>query len=460
MRCERVRRRAKPGALTTPAPLTPRLIPTLLITMLVTLSLAACGGSARLPVEAGMGEHPAIPAPTRSWLPSVALPRAIGWPAGTTPRAAAGLRVTRLAAGLAHPRWLYVLPNGDVLVAESFGPGSAADQKGLFGALSRLAMQRVGSVGVSADRITLLRGVDGSGAAITRSVFLSGLHSPLGMARVGENFYVANTDAVMKFPYRGGEVNITAPGEKVTALPAGARNHHWTKNLLASRDGTKLYVSVGSNSNVAENGMAAEFERACVWEVDLATGHHRIYASGLRNPVGMAWEPHGGALWTVVNERDELGNDVPPDYMTAVQDGGFYGWPYSYFGQHVDARVTPARTDLVARALVPDYALGPHTASLGLTFASGDALPPPWREGAFVGQHGSWNRRPVSGYQVLFIPFRNGRPAGSPRVVLDGFLNADGEAMGRPAGVAMDAQGALLVADDVGGTVWRVSAAR
>ena len=433
---------------------------TLLKLALLTLSLAACGGSARLPLQAGMGEHPTIPEPTRSWLPTVQLTRAVGWPEGSMPRAAAGLRVTRLAAGLAHPRWLYVLPNGDVLVAESFAPRREEDASGLFGMVSQWAMRRVGSEGISADRITLLRGLDAQGAAAERHVFLTGLHSPIGMALIGGNFYVANTDAVRRFAYTDGAIAITAPGTQVIALPAGARNHHWTKTLLASRDGTKLYVAVGSNSNAAENGLAAEFERASIWEVDLASGHHRLYATGLRNPVGMAWESHSGALWTVVNERDELGNDVPPDYMTAVRDGGFYGWPDSYFGGHVDARVTPGRPDLVAQALVPDYALGPHTASLGLTFGGGEALPQSWRDGAFVGQHGSWNRKPLSGYQVLFIPFRDGRPAGAPRVVLDGFLNANGEAMGRPVGVAMDAQGALLVADDVGGAVWRVSAAR
>jgi glucose/arabinose dehydrogenase len=320
-------------------------------------------------------------------------------------------------------------------------------------------MRRAGAGGESADRITLLRDSDGDGLVDHRSTFLSGLHSPFGMALVGTDFYVANTDAVMRFPYLEGDTEITAPGETVVELPAGPINHHWTKNVIASSDGARLYATVGSNSNVAENGIAAEDGRAAIWEIDPATGVHRIFASGLRNPNGLAWEPTTGALWTTVNERDELGNDLVPDYMTAVRDGGFYGWPYSYFGGHVDSRVEPQRPDLVAKAIVPDYALGPHTASLGLAFADGaEGMPPDLRQGAFVGQHGSWNRKPHSGYKVIFVPFEGGRPAGDPVDVLTGFLSADGDALGRPVGVAIDGAGALLVADDVGNRVWRVTA--
>ena len=330
---------------------------------------------------------------------------------------------------------------------------------GVSGWIHKVVMSWAGAVTKSADRITLLRGLDGNGKAREREVFLEGLHSPFGMALVGGTLYVANCDAVMKFPYKDGETRITGPGVKLTDLPGGPINHHWTKNTVASRDGAKLYASIGSNSNAGENGIDAEKERAAIWEIDIASGHHRLYASGLRNPVGMGIEPATGALWAAVNERDELGNDLVPDYMTAVQDGGFYGWPYSYYGNHVDDRVKPERPDLVARAIVPDYALGDHTASLGLTFAKGASLPAPFTDGAFVGQHGSWNRKPKSGYKVVFVPFQAGKPAGKPIDVLAGFLSEDGDdALGRPVGVAIDKGGSLLVADDVGNTVWRVTA--
>jgi glucose/arabinose dehydrogenase len=320
-------------------------------------------------------------------------------------------------------------------------------------------MSQAGAGVTSADRITLLRDTNGDGVVDTRTVFLDGLHSPFGMALVGDTFYVANADALMRFPYKAGETHISEPGEKVTDLPGGPINHHWTKNVIASRDGSKLYVSVGSNSNAGDKGIAAEEGRAAIWEIDPKTGSHRIFASGLRNPVGMAWEPVSGALWVAVNERDELGSDLVPDYMTSVRDGAFYGWPYSYYGQHVDERVKPQRPDLVAQAVVPDYALGAHTASLGLTFAQGAKLIPAFAEGAFVGQHGSWNRRPHSGYKVIFVPFHDGEPSGEPMDVLTGFLTSDGEALGRPVGIAIDRQGALLVADDVGNVIWRVSSA-
>jgi len=422
--------------------------------------LAACGGSARLPVSAGTGPRPDLPPPRTSLIPVVEIAPARGWPAGRTPVAAPGTGVRAFATGLDHPRWLHVLPNGDVLVAETNAPPRPDDARGIKGWFMKRFMKKAGAAVPSADRISLLRDADGDGVAETRTVFLQGLRSPFGMALVGGDLYVANSDALVRFPYQAGQTRVTAPAARVADLPAGPINHHWTKNVVASPDGSRLYVSVGSNSNVGERGMAAEEGRAAVWEVDPATGSHRVYASGLRNPVGMAWEPETGALWVAVNERDELGSDLVPDYMTAVRDGGFYGWPYSYYGRHVDARVEPRRPDLVAAALVPDYALGPHTASLGLASARGSALPAPFRGGMFVGQHGSWNRRPPSGYRVVFVPFRGGRPSGPPVDVLTGFLGARGEALGRPVGVAVDARGALLVADDVGNTVWRVTAAR
>ena len=419
--------------------------------------LSACCQAAALPESAGYGPHPELPAPQSKRIPTVNIAPAIGWPAGATPLAAAGTRVVAFASGLDHPRWLSVLPNGDVLVAETNTPPKPDDSKGVRGWVMGLAMKRAGAGVASADRISLLRDTDGDGVADLRTVLLAGLHSPFGMALVGNALYVANSDAVLRFPYVTGDTRINAPGVKLVDLPAGAINHHWTKNLIANADGSKLYVSVGSNSNVAERGMDAETERAAIWEVDTRSGAHRIFASGLRNPVGLAWEPASGTLWTAVNERDELGNDLVPDYMTSVRDGGFYGWPYSYYGQHVDARVQPQRPDLVARAIAPDYALGAHTASLGLASSVGSTLPDAFANGMFVGQHGSWNRRPQSGYQVIFVPFEKGKPTGSPVEVLTGFLSTDGKAYGRPVGVVLDKRGALLVADDVGNVVWRVS---
>lgn len=421
-----------------------------------TALLAACGEVATLPESAGFGPSPQLPPPQQTLLPTVDIARASGWPAGMTPSAAPGLAVQRFADGLQHPRWLYVLPNGDVLVAETDAPVRER-AGGLQALITRWFMRRAGSATPSAERITLLRDADGDDRPELRTVFLAGLHSPFGMALVGNDFYVADTDALLRFPYRDGQTHIDAPGERLAELPAGTRNHHWTKNVLASRDGHTLYVSVGSNSNVGENGLEAETQRAAILAIDRASGRTRVFASGLRNPNGLAWEPHSGVLWTTVNERDLLGSDLVPDYLTSVRDGGFYGWPYSYYGQHVDSRVEPPRLDLVARAIVPDYALGAHTASLGLAFATGGPLPDAYREGAFVGQHGSWNREPPSGYKVIFVPFRDGRPAGMPLDVLGGFRHGD-IAYGRPVGVAIDARGALLVADDVGNSVWRVTA--
>ncbi|MEO5797264.1 MAG: sorbosone dehydrogenase family protein [Rhodoferax sp.] len=419
--------------------------------------LGACTEMARLPVSDGTGPNPVLPPPVVSLVPTVNIAPAQPWAQGMLPTAAPGTQVAALATGLVHPRWLYVLPNGDVLVAETNAPPKPEDGKGIKGWVMGLVMGRAGAGGASADRITLLRSSKGDGVVDVRTVLLEGLHSPFGMALVGSNLYVANTDAVLRFPYTPGDTHISAPGTQVVALPAGPINHHWTKNLVASPDGQQLYVTVGSNSNVGERGMAAEAERAAIWQVDVRTGAHRVFASGLRNPNGMAFAP-GGALWTVVNERDEIGSDLVPDYMTSVQDGAFYGWPYSYYGQHVDVRVQPPQPALVATALSPDYALGPHTASLGLASAEGTSLPAAFAHGMFVGQHGSWNRNPHSGYKVVFVPFQGAQPAGAPVDVLTGFLGTDGKAHGRPVGVALDKQGALLVADDVGNTVWRVTA--
>ena len=424
------------------------------------ITLSACGEMAKLPPSAGFGANPTLPEPNPTLLPTVNIAPAKGWPENVKPLSAPGTAVTAFAKDLDHPRWLYVLPNGDVLVAETNAPPKPDDAKGIKGWVMGLVMKWAGAAVPSANRITLLRDTDGDGVADLRSVLLQGLNSPFGMTLVGNRLYVANSDAVLHFPYAAGDTRITAPGTKVVDLPAGPINHHWTKNLIVSPDGSTLYVTVGSNSNVAERGMAVEAERAAIWKVDIKSGAHRIYASGLRNPNGLAWEPGSGALWTVVNERDELGSDLVPDYLTSVRDGAFYGWPYSYYGQHVDARVKPQRPDLVATAIVPDYALGSHTAPLGLASSVGTTLPAVFANGMFIGQHGSWNRRPHSGYKVIFVPFENGKPSGAPIDVLTGFLSEEGTAYGRPVGVALDKQGALLVADDVGNRVWRVSAGR
>ena len=427
------------------------------------LLAAACGAHlahAQAPaMPVGFGPHPVLPAPDKQFIPTVNVAPVQRWTAGQHPAVAAGLAIRAYARGLDHPRWLYVLPNGDVLVAETNAPPKPDDSKGIKGAIMQMQMKKAGAATPSANRITLLRGMDSNGVAQTRSVFLQGLNSPFGMALVGNELYIANADALMRFPYETGQSTITAPGVKVMDLPGGPINHHWTKNVIASADGQFLYVAVGSNSNAGENGMAVEEGRAAIWQFTRATGKARVYATGLRNPVGLAWQPATGALWTAVNERDELGNDLVPDYMTSVKDGAFYGWPYSYFGQHVDARVKPPRPELVATAVAPDYALGAHTASLGLAFYEAALLPERYRGGAFIGQHGSWNRKPYSGYKVIFVPFAGGVPSGPPQDVVAGFLDQNGKAHGRPVGVAVDKAGALLVADDVGNVVWRVTPA-
>ena len=424
------------------------------------LGALACGSSASLPVSAGMGPAPQLPSPEKSLIPTIKVADAKGWPAGATPTAAPGTTVKAFATGLDHPRWLYVLPNGDVLVAESNGPPRPEDDPGgIRGWVMNHYFKKAGASVPSPDKIILLRDADGDGVAETKSVLLDSLYSPFGMALVHDTLYIANSDALVAYPYHRGDTRITAAPVTVTKLPGRPYDHHWTKSLLANADGSKFYVGVGSNSNAAEHGIEAEKERAAIWEIDRATGAHRVFASGLRNPVGLAWEPASGALWVSVNERDELGSDIVPDYMTAVRENGFYGWPYSYYGAHVDTRVKPQRPDLVATALVPDYALGPHTASLGLASSAGARLPAPFIDGMFVGQHGSWNRKPLSGYKVIFVPFAEGRPNGAAVDVLTGFVN-EGEARGRPVGLAIDTRGALLVADDVGNVVWRVTAAR
>jgi glucose/arabinose dehydrogenase len=422
--------------------------------------VVGCGDNAKFNILDGTGPEPVLPDADTPTITTVNIAPAIGWPAGQLPVSTAGTDVAAFASGLDHPRWLYVLPNGDVLVSETNGPATPNDGKGIQGWIMKKVMTRAGAGVPSANRITLLRDTDGDGIADFQSVLLADLHSPFGMTLVHGYLYVANTDAIVRFAYTDGVTAIKTSAEKVIDLPAGEINHHWTKNIIASPDGTKLYATVGSNSNVAERGMEAEDGRAAIWELDIATGDHRMFAFGLRNPNGLAWEPTSNTLWTVVNERDDIGGDLVPDYLTSVVDGRFYGWPYSYFGQHVDQRVTPKNPELVARAVKPDYALGSHTASLGLVESTGTSLPAIFSNGMFIGQHGSWNRKPASGYKVVFVPFKEGEPIGMPIDVLSGFLSKDGEAYGRPVGVAIDKTGALLVADDVGNIIWRVTSSQ
>jgi glucose/arabinose dehydrogenase len=414
------------------------------------ISLNGCGDTSKIPPQADFGPDPVLAAPETPLIPTMNIAPAEGWPIDGKPIAAEGLMVNRFAVDLDHPRWLYVLPNGDVLVAETNAPKGESPDPGIKSWIKGMVLKKAGAAVPSADRITLLRDRDNDGVAETRHVFLDDLHSPFGMELIGNDFYVANANEIVRFPYQEGQTQITAEPEHVTDLPGGPINHHWTKNIIASEDGTMLYATVGSNSNIAENGMEAEENRAAILEVNLETGEKRLFASGLRNPNGLDWQPQTGELWTTVNERDEFGSDLVPDYMTSVKEGGFYGWPYSYYGQNVDFRVEPQRPELVEQAIKPDYALGSHTASLGLAFYEADLLAEKYHNGAFVGQHGSWNRKPLSGYKVIFVPFSNGE-------ILTGFVDGSGDAMGRPVGVVVDSQGGLLVADDVGNTIWRVT---
>jgi glucose/arabinose dehydrogenase/uncharacterized membrane protein len=438
-----------------------------LVASLVSLLLFA-GGLASIPAFAGndktaldpsaqIGANPELPGPHQYLLPPMRVAPVAQWKAGETPTVPKGLKIQALGTGFEHPRSLYVLPNGDVLVVESASPPAPIHRpKDL---IMGLVQAFAGAHAKAANRITLLRDINPDGTAKLRTVFIDHLASPFGVALVGHDLYVADTDAILHFPYEDGQTTISAPGTKLTDLPGGPIDHHWTKSLLASQDGSKLYVGVGSNSNITENGIPAEMNRADILEVDRASGAFRVFASGLRNPNSMQWEPTSGKMWAVVNERDEIGPNLVPDYFTSVQDGAFYGWPYSYYGQHVDARVQPQRPDLVAKAIAPDYALSSHVAPLGLVFDTGTNLPDAYKGGAFVGEHGSWDRTPLNGYKVVFIPFKDGKPAGKAQDFVTGFLDAQNHARGRPVGLALDKSGALLIADDLGNTVWRVSAA-
>jgi glucose/arabinose dehydrogenase len=433
------------------------------LTLITVVCLAACAATSTVPEVTGYGAAPPLPAPEKTLIPNVNIAPAKGFAADDSPVAVAGFSVNAFARNLEHPRWIYTLPNGDILVAEADAP-AVHDQTGgpikrLMGWVRKQVMKRAGAGVPSPNKIILLRDTNGSGVAQTKTVFIEGLNSPFGMSLIGNDLYVADTDALRRFPYLPGETVIKSPGVKVADLPAGPIDHHWTKNIIASADGTHLFITVGSNSNAAENGIEVENDRARILEFDIKAGEARVFATGLRNANGLAWQPQSGALWAAVNERDDIGNDLVPDYMTAVRDGAFYGWPYSYYGPHVDARVKPQRPDLVATAIVPDYALGNHTASLGLAFYTAALFPRHYRDGAFVGQHGSWNRKPRTGYKVVFIPFSSGKPSGPPEDFLSGFLDSEGNAKGRPVGVAVDKNGALLVADDVGNAIWRVTPA-
>jgi glucose/arabinose dehydrogenase len=420
------------------------------------VALAGCSGKATLDPAQQAGNDPSLPKARNFLLPPMQVPHKVDWKQGQTPTVAAGLKIEKIAGGLMHPRQLYVLPNDDVLVVESQSPGTepVTTPKQL---IADLVTSRSGKSGKGGNRITLLR--RSSGGEWEKHVFIEHLNSPFGVQLIGDTLYVANTDGIVKFPYVTGETQITAPGADFADLP-GTINHHWTKSLLASPDGRKLYVGVGSNSNITENGLDVEYRRANILEVDVATGASRIYAAGIRNPTGLQWEPTTGKLWAIANERDEIGADLVPDYLTSVQEGDFYGWPYSYYGQHVDTRVKPQRPDLVAKAIKPDYAIGSHVAPLGLLISADNALPAKYHYGAFISEHGSWDRSPLSGYEVAFVAFENGRPVGKPLPVVTGFYSDDqSQLYGAPVGLVLDKEGALIVADDVGDAVWRVTSA-
>lgn len=421
-------------------------------------ALTACAPKAAIDPAQQSGSAPPLPAANNFLVPPMQVPDGVGWKQGQAPKVAAGLQIEKIASDLMHPRQLLTLPNGDILVVESNGPGSepvTTPKQLIANKIKNLS----GKGGKGGNRITLLRKAPGSTGEWEKHVFIEGLHSPFGVQLVGDTLYVANTDSIVKFPYVPGETKINAPGVLFTDLP-GTINHHWTKALLANADGSKLYVGVGSNSNITENGLDNEYRRANVLEVDVASGGSRIFASGIRNPTGLHWEPTTNQLWAIANERDEIGADLVPDYLTSVQEGGFYGWPWSYYGQHVDTRVFPQRPEMVAKAIKPDYALGSHVAALGLWFSQANALPAKYQNGAFVSEHGSWDRSPLSGYQVVHVPFVGGKPAGPPETVVSGFHSDDeSQLFGAPVGLTQDADGALLVADDVGDAVWRVTSA-
>ena len=424
--------------------------------LLAVAALAACAQKGGDPMKQ-YGPNPLLPEPKQYLLPPMSVPKEVGWKAGETPSVPAGLKIEAIATGLKHPRMVYTLPNGDILVVESNGPGTEAFRVKDY--IQGKVKARAGSAAKGGNRITLLRDTNGDGKPDLQTVFIDHLHSPFGVVLVGNTLYVANTDAIVAFPYTTGETRITAPPAHLADLPAGPINHHWTKSLTASPDGSKLYVGVGSNSNITENGMTAEQGRAAIYEVDRLTGAKRIYASGVRNPTGLAFEPGTNKLFAIANERDEIGPDLVPDYLTSVRDGGFYGWPYSYWGQHIDVRVHPQNADMVAKAIKPDYAISSHVATLGIVFSVGETLSPAFASGAFIGEHGSWDRSPLNGYQVIFVPFVGGMPSGKPVTVVTGFLGSSSTVRGRPVGLTLDTTGALIVADDTGNTVWRVSAA-
>lgn len=428
-----------------------------LLAVSITLVISGCDDGAKIDPARQTGANPELPAAQNFLIPPMQVPAGAAWKEGEKPKVAEGLNIEKIADGLQHPRQLYTLPNGDILVVEGSGPKAPTTQPKQL--ITGLIKNASGKGGAGGNRITLLRNSNGDGKTWEKHVFLEGLYSPFGIQLIGDNLYVANADAIRKYPYKSGDTKISDAGTELTELPGGPINHHWTKSLLASPDGSKLYAGIGSNSNITENGIGAEYRRADILEVDVASGASRIYASGLRNPTGLQWEPQTGNLWAIVNERDEIGADLVPDYMTSVQEDGFYGWPYSYYGQHIDQRVSPQRPDLVAKALKPDYALSSHVAPLGLWFYQGDNLAD-YRGGAFISEHGSWNRKPLNGYQVVWVAFKDGKPVGQPKPVVTGFLTDDQkEVRGLPVGLTMDRQGGLLIADDAGNVVWRVTAA-
>jgi glucose/arabinose dehydrogenase len=423
--------------------------------LMVLALVAACSGKGGDP-STQYGSNPNLPEPHQYLMPPMNVPKVVGWKAGEMPTVPTGMRIQAMRTGLMHPRIVYPLPNGDILVVESNGPGTEPFRPKDY--IQGKVKARAGAAAKGGNRITLLRDANGDGVPELQTVLVDNLHSPYGVVWLAGTLYVANTDAIIAFPFTPGQTKITVPGTKLTDLPAGPIDHHWTKSMVASPDGSKLYVGVGSNSNITENGMEVEEGRAAIYEVDRLTGAKRIYATGTRNPTNLAIQPGTGQLFAVVNERDEIGPDLVPDYLTSIKEGGFYGWPYSYWGQHVDVRVHPQNPAMVAKAIKPDYGLSSHVATLGVAFSQGETLSPQYSNGAFVGEHGSWDRDPLNGYQVIFVPFVNGRPSGRPIPVITGFLAPDQKTVrGRPVGVALDRTGALVVADDVGNVVWRVS---